>query len=319
MVTNFRTLVVANPRSANGSLGRRWGQISATIEQSFGPLDLRLTSAPGEASSISRTALQQGYEMVVALGGDGTISEVVDGFFTPDGPVNDQAVLGVLPFGTGGDFRKTIKAPRQLRASTRCLAGQQTSSIDVGRMSYLDHQGAEQVRHFINIASFGIGGLVDQLVNNTTKALGGRVSFAVATARAMRRYRPQRALIRLDQQEQQEVTLHSVAVANGRYFGGGMFIAPQAKLDDGLFDVITLGPMSMADLLRHGHRIYKGTHLTLDQVSMARARRVEAVPANPGEAILLDVDGETPGRLPAVFEVLPGALRLKVHQGGSSQ
>lgn len=133
----------------------------------------------------------------------------------------------------------------------------------------------------------------------------------MATVRAMLRFKPQRARVRLDDGDPEEVTLHNVAVANGQFFGGGMRIAPEAQLDDGLFDVVTLGPLTFGDLMLRMNRVYKGTHLELPQVRVERARRVEAEPVEPGEPILLDVDGETPGRLPARFDLLPAALNLK--------
>jgi len=312
MADSFRTLVVANPNSANGALGRRWPRLQQVIQDRFGPFDHSLTEGMGDAGRIARRAVtEQGYEMVVAMGGDGTISEVVDGLFTAQGAVQPDAVLGVLPFGTGGDFRKTIGVSRKLPLGAAALRGLQTRTIDVGRLTYVDAEGQTRVRHFVNIASFGIGGLVDQLVNTTTKALGGRVSFALATIRAMRRFSPQRAWLRLDGGAPREVALHNIAVANGQYFGGGMWIAPEAQLDDGLFDVVTLGPMTTSDLLFRMNRVYKGTHLTLPKVSHTHAARVEAEPVDADDAILLDVDGETPGRLPATFELLPRVLRLK--------
>ena len=313
---NFRTLVVANPRSAGGALGRRWTDLERTISDGFGRFDVCLTTSAGDAAAITRRALaEQGYEMVVAMGGDGTISEVVDGFFTADGPVRAEAVLGVLPFGTGGDFRRTIAAPTSLPEGSRELCGRSTRRIDVGRLTYTDAQGAQRIRHFINIASFGLSGLVDQLVNAGSKRLGGRISFGVATLRATLRYSAQRARLRLDDQEPEEVTLQTVAVANGQFFGGGMRIAPQAQLDDGVFDVVTLGPLTLLELLSRMRHVYRGTHVELPGVRLQRARRLQADPLEPTEPILLDVDGETPGRLPALFEVLPAALRLKCREG----
>ncbi len=308
---NFRTLVVANPMSANGALGRRWPELERTIASRFGRFDHRFTERKGDAAGIVRRALDDGYEMVVAMGGDGTIGEVVDGFFREGAAVNPEAVLGVLPFGTGGDFRKTIGAPKDLAEGAASLRGDATLRIDVGRLRYTREGGGEGLCHFANIASFGIGGLVDEYVNTSSKALGGRLSFAWATFRAMRVFKPQRARLRLDDRPAFELQLHNVAVANGRYFGGGMKVAPHAALDDGLFDVVTLGPMSMGDLLLRGHKIYSGTHLELPQVREERARVVEAEPVERGERILLDVDGEVPGLLPARFELLPAALRLK--------
>ncbi len=308
---NFKTLIVANPQSANASLGRKWPRLREIIQRSFGPFDYRFTERQGDAPRLARLAIEEGYEMVVAMGGDGTISEVADGFFADGNPVNPEAVLGVLPFGTGGDFRKTILAPKQLEAGAAGLRGRSTRPLDVGRLTYTVEGGGEGVQHFVNIASFGIGGLVDEFVNSTTKIFGGRVSFLIATLRASLRYRTQHATLQLDDQEPRQVAFYSLAVANGKYFGGGMHMAPHALLDDGLFDVITMGHMSLLDILLRGTRIYKGTHLELPQVSMDRASVVRAIPVDPGERILLDVDGEVPGILPATFELLPGAIRLK--------
>jgi YegS/Rv2252/BmrU family lipid kinase len=306
----YRTLVVANPESANRTLGRRWPELTRVIEEHYGRFEHRFTQGPRDATTITRHALQEGFEMIVAMGGDGTISEVCDGFFTHEGPVRPDAVLGVLPFGTGGDFRKTIGAPKQLPLGAACLRGKKTMRIDVGRLTHQSAAG-EQVRHFVNIASFGIGGLVDDYVNRTTKVLGGAVSFGLATVRAMTRYKPQLARLRLDGGPAREVLLQNVAVANGQFFGGGMHVAPHARVDDGRFDVVLLPPWGFTTLLRHGHRIYSGTHLSMPGVTEERAALVEAEPVLSGERILLDVDGETPGWLPARFELLPGALLLK--------
>jgi YegS/Rv2252/BmrU family lipid kinase len=308
---NFRTLVVANPQSANGSLGRKWPKLSATIADSFGPFEHRFTERRSDATAITRRAIEEGYEMVVAMGGDGTISEVVDGFFTAAGPVSPSAILGILPYGTGGDFRKTIGAPKKLPAAAASLGGRRTQRIDVGRLTMTRRDGAPFVRHFVNIASLGLPSLVDELVNQSSKALGGRISFAWATLRAVRSYQAKRALVRLDDREAREVEVYNVVVANGQYYGGGMRIAPEAQLDDGLFDVVMMGRTTMADLVFRGHHVYRGTHLHLPNVSLDRARRVEAHPVDPKDQIFLDVDGEVPGMLPATFELLPGALLLK--------
>lgn len=310
----MRTLVVANPRSAGGALGRDFERLAADFEPHLGAFEHRFTEAPRDATRIVREALGQGFERIIALGGDGTVSEVVDGFFADEQPIAPNAVLAVLPFGTGGDFRRTIGAPKKVQATAMALAHGEIRSIDIGRLHFIDHDGRPALRHFANIASFGISGLVSAIVNEGGKKLGGRLSFALATIKAMRRYKAQRARLTLDDGEPQESVFHVVAVANGQYFGGGMWMAPQARLDDGLFDVVTLAPMTFGDLVWRGNRVYKGTHIDLPQTEVARARRVMVEPVDANEAILLDVDGETPGRLPATFEVLPGAIRLQYPQ-----
>jgi diacylglycerol kinase family enzyme len=160
---------------------------------------------------------------------------------------------------------------------------------------------------FANIASFGVSGVVDRLVNESGKKLG-RLSFMLATARATWAYKNQRVQLVFDGGERVEATINTVAVSNGRFFGGGMMVAPNAEIDDGMFDVICMGDLTFADLLSSGRRIYKGTHLAMDKVTSRRAKVVEAEAIDPGGLVELDVDGEAPGKLPARFEILPAAL-----------
>jgi diacylglycerol kinase family enzyme len=166
---------------------------------------------------------------------------------------------------------------------------------------------------FANIASFGVSGVVDRLVNESGKKFG-RLSFAVATARATWSYKNQRVQLIFDGKvnDRVEMTISTVAVSNGRYFGGAMMVAPEAEVDDGLFDVVAMGDFGFGDLVKSGRRLYKGTHLSMDKVTSRRARIVEAEPVEPGAVVELDVDGECPGRLPARFELLPGALWMVV-------
>ncbi|HJZ86015.1 MAG TPA: diacylglycerol kinase family protein [Polyangia bacterium] len=309
----MRTCVVVNPRSQGGQTERRWGALADVIRQHYGPFEARFTRGPGDGAAQARAALEEGFELVVAMGGDGTISEVADGFVDRDGkPLREGALLGVLPAGTGGDFRRTIGMPKTLPEAAAALRGHKSARIDLGRLEFTDHDGQPAVRHFINIASFGIGGVVDELVNQGSKLLGGRLSFMLATLQAQARFQNQRVRMRLDDGPRVERVIHNVAVANGRFFGGGMMIAPEAKLDDGRFDVVELGDFSRLELLTGGMKVYRGTHLGLPKVTLARAQLVEAEPGQASERVLLDVDGEQPGRLPARFRLLPGVLRLKL-------
>jgi YegS/Rv2252/BmrU family lipid kinase len=304
--------MVVNPQSQNGALGRRWHELAGVIRRHL-PFEEVRTRAPGDATRLAREALTGGAERVVAIGGDGTINEVVNGFFDGDQPVKAGAQLGVIPFGTGGDFRKTIHMPRDTDAAARILARGHTRKIDIGLLELTGRDGRPATRVFANIASFGISGLVDQLVNQTSKALGGRLSFLIATARAGLRYKNQRVRLIFDGAEDRAVdaTINTVAVANGRYFGGGMYVAPKAELDDGQFDIVVLGDFSPVEMMLHGPRIYSGTHLKIDGVTSRRAKTVRAEPID-GEAVELDVDGENPGTLPASFRILPAALDLVV-------
>jgi diacylglycerol kinase (ATP) len=309
-----RTTVVVNPKSQGGRLGERWRDLADTLGRAF-PFDEAITEAPGDATRLVREALRGGAERIVAIGGDGTINEVVNGFFDEAGAaIAPEVSLGLIPFGTGGDFRKTFGVPKDTAEAAAVIAANHRRQIDLGRLEFIAADGAPARRVFANIASFGISGVVDRLVNESKKRLG-RLSFLVATARATWSYENQRVQLTFDGGERVEATINTVAVANGKYFGGGMKVAPEAEPDDGLFDVVALGDFGFRDVLRSGRRLYQGTHLTMDKVTMRRARVVEAEPVEPGAIVELDVDGECPGRLPARFELLPGALWFVAPRG----
>ncbi|HEY4244617.1 MAG TPA: diacylglycerol kinase family protein [Kofleriaceae bacterium] len=304
-----RTVVVVNPQSQGGKLGKRWADLADTIGRAF-PFDEAVTTCAGDATRLAREALRAGAERVVAIGGDGTINEVVNGFFDDDGaPIAPDAAFAMLPFGTGGDFRRTVGIPLDIAEAAAVIAADHRRRIDVGRLDFVDAEGKPQHRMFANIASFGVSGVVDRLVNESGKKLG-RLSFALATARATWSYKNQRVQLTFDERDRVEATINTVAVANGRFFGGAMKVAPDAELDDGAFDVVALGDFTFGDLLTSGRRIYKGTHVSMEKVTTRRARIVEAEPIEPGAVVELDVDGECPGRLPARFEIRPGALAM---------
>jgi YegS/Rv2252/BmrU family lipid kinase len=302
-----RTVVVVNPNSQGGNVGKRWPHLADQIRRHV-PFEAAITRAPGDATKLTRDALRGGARRVVAVGGDGTINEVVNGFFEGGAAFAPDAALGYLPQGTGGDFRKSIGVPRDFADAVACLARDHRRRIDVGRLDFQPPRGERATRMFANIASFGMSGMVDREINASTKRFGA-LSFLWASAKSTLRYRNQRVRLHFDDDKDDlDLTINTVAVANGRYFGGGMKVAPNAELDDGVFDVIAMGDLGLRELFMNSSRVYRGTHLSLDKVSVRRAKVIEARPASPGEVVELDVDGETPGRLPARFTIVPRAL-----------
>ncbi len=303
-----RTVVVVNPKSQGGRLGKRWAEHADILQRAF-PFDDVQTKGPGDATLLTRDALRAGAERIIAIGGDGTINEVVNGFFENGVPIAPEASFGLVPFGTGGDFRRTMMIPTEIADAAAVIAANHRKQIDVGRLELTHRDGTRGVRMFANIASFGVSGVVDRLVNESGKKLG-RLSFAYATARATWSYKNQRVQLVFDgdTKGRVEATINTVAIANGKYFGGGMMVAPDAQLDDGQFDVIALGDFTFGDLVKSGRRIYKGTHLSMDKVTTRRARVIEAEPVDPNGIVELDGDGEPLGRLPARFEIVPSAL-----------
>lgn len=306
-------VALVNPQSQNGGLGRKWPDVARVLRRELGAFETVFTDGPGHAPALVRAALRAGCERLLVVGGDGTISEAVNGFFEDGEPIAPEAALCVVPFGTGGDFRRTLGVPKSFGEAARALAGGKVRTIDVGMLEHQTHDGTTQSRVFANIASFGISGVVDRLVNQSSKRLGGRLSFMLGSLRASWQYTNQRVRIVFDDDARDAVdmTINTVAVANGRYFGGGMCVAPDAELDDGFFDVVAIGDVGRARMIFSSPRIYRGTHLSMDEVSHRRARTVRAEPLG-SEPVELDVDGETPGVLPATFRVLPRALAVVV-------
>tara|TARA_R110002073_G_scaffold218689_5_gene379043 strand:- start:13455 stop:14396 length:942 start_codon:yes stop_codon:yes gene_type:complete len=306
-----RTLLVVNPRSQNGTLGKRWPKLSQRVRRHLGAFEEAFTEGPLDATRITREALQDGVDVVVAIGGDGTINEVANGFFENGEAIRPEAAMGILPFGTGGDFRKTVGIPKDIEKAAQVLARNQSKPIDLGRLDYTTRDGGTEQRMFVNIASFGMSGEIDEEVNSSSKRLGGRLTFMLATAKVGMRYKGKRVRVVFDGDEETslETNISTIAVANGQYFGGGMHVAPNAEVDDGRFDVIAIGEMGTLESMWKGRHLYSGSHLNLDNVSERRATSIYAESAD-GQDVILDVDGEVPGRLPATFTLVPRALNL---------
>jgi len=304
----MRTFLVVNPRSANGDTGRRWPDISAAISKSIGDVGSAFTVAPMHAAALTADALEKGYRCIVSVGGDGTLNEVVNGFFQVKGGPPEGASLAVIPRGTGGDFRRSFGWSADLRAACARIRAEETRALDVGRVSFIGPDGRAAQRYFVNVASFGVSGQVDKEVNRASKGLGGKATFFLASVKAMWRYRDQLVRLRADGGVWQEQRITTVAVANGQYFGGGMRVAPTADTADGHFDVTVWSGYTLKDFALKSRQIYSGTHVKLAGTRTFRARLLEA---ESDEEVLLDIDGEQPGRLPVRMELLPGAIRLK--------
>ena len=309
-----RTVVIVNPHSQGGRLGKRWAELAEQIGRAF-PYDEAITQAQGDATRLAREAIKAGAERIVAVGGDGTINEVTNGFFDDTGaPLATKASLAIIPFGTGGDLRRTLGIPKDASDAIAVIKANRTRRVDVGKLELTGHDGKRMLRMFINIASFGISGRLDRMINESGKKLG-RVGYFVTGTRATLTHKNQRVQLIFDGKadDRVEATTYVVAVANGRFFGGGMMIAPNAEVDDGQFDVTMVGDLSITQLLTgFARQVYSGAHLKTKGVSVRRARIVEAEAVEPNEKIEFDVDGEHLGRLPARFEIVPLALTLVV-------
>jgi YegS/Rv2252/BmrU family lipid kinase len=302
-----KTVFVVNPASGNGSTGKRWDELSGRILGLGVEHEALMTHAPGDATDLAARAISEGADTVVAVGGDGTINEVANGFLV-EGVDTSKAALGLLPMGTGGDFRRTVGIPEVFEEAVALIKARRLRAIDAGRIEMTGLDGRPLVRHFVNIADSGIGAVVVERVNRTSKLLGGRVSFQYAAMMTLLSYRPQQVLV--DSAEGHfEGAAQNVVVANGQYFGGSMHVAPRAVPDDGVFDVVVFGDIARFEALRSINDIYSAKHLVNPKVSTWQSAEVRVSSA---ERVLIDVDGEMCGTLPAVFTVVPKAIQLVV-------
>ncbi|MDY7035454.1 MAG: diacylglycerol kinase family lipid kinase, partial [Thermodesulfobacteriota bacterium] len=240
-------------------------------------------------------------------GGDGTLNEVLNGLMNQEDLPDTEVLLGYIPRGTGCDFARSINIPLNLDRALENIQRYRNNPIDLGRITYKDHDGRTSCRYFHNVVSFGLGGEVDECVNTTTKVYGGFISFIKATLISILRYQKKRIHLSVDDYFDEAVRSWNVAVANGQYHGGGMWVAPGASLSDGLFQVTVIGDMSLAEVFWNLPKLYNGRIYELEKVKRLTGRRVEA---SSFQEVLLDVDGEQPGKLPAVFEIVPSAIRM---------
>jgi YegS/Rv2252/BmrU family lipid kinase len=309
----MRPLVVVNPRSGGGLAGRTLADVRDVLEKRLGDVDVRLTARPGHAIDLARDAVKDGASLIVAVGGDGTLHEVANGVLDAGG----GAAVGYVGQGTGGDFRRTLGIEHRLDAYVDAIASGRERRVDAGKLHYRAPDGSKRTRWFVNILSAGMGGLVDRYVSDTSKAMGGKAAYFVASMRAL--LACQRARLRCDvsfggERHQRSVDSFMIAICNGRYFGSGMHVAPMAEPDDGRFEVVSMDAPSKLAFASFSRRIYEGKHLGSAGVQHFACDHI-AIDLESERArgvFLLDVDGEPLGGLPLEVELVPGAVRLRV-------
>lgn len=303
-----KAVFIVNPQAAMGAVGKEWSRIEALSRERLGSFRSLITSGPGDAQEFARSEALRGSDAIVCVGGDGTLNEVINGLMNGGDPVRDVSV-GFIPFGTGCDFRRTLGIPRDVRSAIEVVAHGRTDSIDLGRLTYLDHENRTRARYFHNVTSFGLGGEVDERVNGASKVMGGFLSFLKATLISLILYNKKSIRLKVDGVFDETVVAWNIAVANGQYHGGGMWIAPEARARDGLFNVTIVGDLSLAEVCYHFPKLYSGRIGEVKKVRMLKGRKIEAF---SDQRVLLDVDGEQPGRLPVTIDMVPGAVRFIV-------
>jgi YegS/Rv2252/BmrU family lipid kinase len=298
------TVFLVNPAAANGSTGRRWPEIAHQAAGVGLAGDALLSERRGHLGELARDAALGGSSLLVVVGGDGSLNEVVNGL----AGLEEPPAVALIPRGTGGDFVRTFAIPDDVAAAARVALSGETRTVDLGRVTYRAWDGHEATALFANVASAGMSGAIAQRANDTSKALGAKASYLWATFAVFAGWSAVEMRLTVDG-ETRSGPMFDVVVANGRYFGGGMKMCPDASPTDGLLDVVTIGDVTKRDLVLTMPKIYRGTHLPHPKAEALRGRVVTVETDDP---VPVELDGEQPGTTPASFEVLPGALRLRV-------
>ncbi|MEO7539633.1 MAG: diacylglycerol kinase family protein [Pyrinomonadaceae bacterium] len=308
-------LVIVNPKSASGSTSDTWAGKASELRTHFGAFNVAFTSGPGHAIDLAGEAAIAGRSFIIACGGDGTINEVANGILRSGA----AAELGVLPSGTGGDFRRSLGVSPNIREVAVGLRDGVTRLMDVGKITYRDFNNDPATRYFLNVSSVGLAPSVINRVKSTNAfdwipaaGIRGRANFAISALQEVLGRDP--FLVRLSLDGGKPVTIQtlSLCIANARYFGGGMMIAPDADINDGLLDVVNIGDIKTVKILFNAYSLYRGTHQKLDEVKSTTARTIEISAADEGSELAIETDGELPGKLPALYEVVPNALKIRV-------
>lgn len=297
--------VIVNPVAGASTTYRKWPRISELLHHIGFPFEFQYTEGVGHAIELAREAASGGCQFLVAVGGDGTVNEVANGILLSRGLRN--ATIGIISTGTGGDFIRSAGIDRDYIKACSSLAGTRRRLIDVGVVEYhKDGQICE--RFFINSAGVGFDAAVAETSNRLPKFLGGTIPYIMGLLKSLVGYRNKPVVMKVDDREESGRML-SVVVANGCYFGGGMRVAPQADIADGLLDIIAVGDMGKMELLRAFPTIYKGTHINHPKVRTEKATRVDICST---EKLLVHADGEFLGEGPVSFRLMPSALSIAV-------
>lgn len=313
----MRPLAILNPTSQGGKTGERATELTRVLARYLGEVDVVATTHGGHAGELAEAAAEEGRDVVVAIGGDGTIHEVADGLMR----ARDRGVtiprLGIVGQGTGGDFRRTLGLEHRLDRYCQVIAEGKIRAVDVGRFGFRGHDGSERRAYFINILSVGLGGLVDRYITRSNRPLGGTVAYFNATLRALAKSEVGMLRCKVTYQgtsREVQLATRTLAVCNGRYFGGGMEVAPMAEPDDGVFHVVSLGDAPKVQFFLSSLSIYRGKHVDLPKTEIFPCESLEVDIENEHVRadFPLDVDGEPLGLLPLRIDVVPRALEVFV-------
>lgn len=297
-------VAIVNPKSASGKSAEVWAKVRQHLPGSVETLE---TQAPGHGIELTRDAIKRGARTVIAVGGDGTINEVVNGFFEDERPISNEVRLGIVPHGTGSDFRRILNLPVNEKKTAAVIHHGEPRLVDILKVRYTKMDGSIALRYSINITSFGMGGAVAARANQSSKPLGGKIAFLIATLQTALNFSGNSVTLKIDGSDAMEEKITNVAVGNGQYHGAGMWACPRASISDGILDVTVIRYLSLFELLKGLPVLYNGRIYTHPKVTACRAKRIEA---KSRETALIEIDGEALGRLPIEISIVPNAIRV---------
>lgn len=303
--------VIVNPLSARGKTGVRWEALKEIFNHYFEEFKYIFTEKPRQATEMVREFLKEGFDLIIGVGGDGTLNEITNGYFGKDSnrAINADASLGIVPSGTGSDFIRFLKIPRDFKKSVELIKNSQTRKIDVGKIAFKNSTGESSGRYFINIADFGLGAEVIKKVSAMPPLKRTALLYYKGLLSTIKSYKSSKVRVIIDDSEEIEGNFMAGAIANGRMFGGGMLIAPEAEPDDGCFDVVLIRDMKRFEIIRNSYLLYNGKILKHPKVTMRRAKNVKVFSE---EEVNVECDGELGITVPAEFSIIEKGVNFRI-------
>lgn len=309
--------VIVNPFSARGKTQERWLTIKEIVRHYFNEYKYIFTEKPRQATEIARGLLKDGYDLIIGVGGDGTLNEITNGFFKHDShqSINEDASLGIIPSGTGSDFIRFLKIPHEFHKSVALIKHAKTNKIDVGKVTFTSPANEKNSKYFINISDFGLGAEVVKNLASIPSGKKGALSYYKGLLSTIRTYHSKEVKIIIDDKEEIQGRFLIGAVANGSIFGGGMIIAPHARPDDGYFDLVLVRDMKKFEIILKSRHLYTGKIDQQPGVTVKHARNIKVFPVsdtpeNPSN-VNIEYDGEVGNTLPAEFEIIEKSLNFR--------
>jgi len=300
---------IVNPNSANGRTGYKWPKFYEQLIRNNINIDFKFTTEQGNGSDLCRKAIAEGYNRIIAVGGDGTVNEVVNGLIVDNKLVNEQVELAIWGQGTGCDFVRIFGSGKDVRSFADVLRSEKKSKVDIGKVIYHNKSNKINHRYFINVANLGLGAEVVNRVNNKSKLWGSRLTYFLGTIATILKFKSFEAKILLDNSLTIDDTFWGLMICNGQYIGGGMRIAPEARVNDGLFDLVTLRDIPKLKVFSRFSDIYVGKHVDVSEISFFKCQNVLITTPFP---TLLEVDGEVLSSCTQIeFQIIPQLLTLR--------